>query len=178
MKSQLGYLEVVEPPAILDSATSQDQVILNRSVNQWSCEVSGSRKSVWPSVGQLAKRGGSINQKSCYRIRRLTPPHHFDPPPYRVVRLISPSSGCEGGGGCGASMQGRGTPGSQDQMEERGWRGHQAGGGWEALIFSKKISLTLSFGWKYISIVFRLNRWHGFRPNCIFAGSNIKTPSQ
>ncbi len=27
MKSQLGYLEVVEPPAILDSATSQDQVI-------------------------------------------------------------------------------------------------------------------------------------------------------
>ena len=27
MKSQLGYLEVVEPPSVVDSGTSQDQVL-------------------------------------------------------------------------------------------------------------------------------------------------------
>ena len=63
MKSQLGYLEVVEPPAILDSATSQDQVKNVGSINKTFRNISG-----------------------------------YD---------IDARSGCEGGGGCGACMQGR-----------------------------------------------------------------------
>jgi len=60
MKSQLGYLEVVEPPAILDSATSQDQVVREGEDVVLACKAGGHPA---PRIKWRREDGGAIRQE-------------------------------------------------------------------------------------------------------------------